>query len=412
MKTRYLLPVLAVLLCLTAAGCGQTVVTGWEQLDGGLSYRLADGTLHTGFLDLNGNRYYFLPNGAMATGWQQIEGHTYYFNSDGNMTTGWLEAGGNRYYLQQNGGLYTGWLNLDSQQYHFREDGTMTTGLAEIGGEVYLFTDDGPLAEGWFSAADQVYYADASGHPSKGWLELDGFRYYFDDSGIMVTGWQEISDLPYYFRSDGSMATGRVTIDGTVRFFAGNGQEFLLVNPWNFVPEGYDPEIKIVEQGHSIAAEAYDALREMLADCRAAGLSPIICSAYRTIGEQEILFNRKVKYYLNKNYSQQEAEALAATSVAVPGTSEHQLGLAVDIVDKYHQLLDETQAERPTQKWLMENSWRYGFILRYPVGSTELTGIIYEPWHYRYIGKEIAADVYASGLCLEAYLDALTLASG
>jgi len=90
--------------------------------------------------------------------------------------------------------------------------------------------------------------------------------------------------------------------------------------------------------------------------------------------------------------------------VAVPGTSEHQLGLAVDIVDLDHQLLDETQEDTPVQRWLLAHSWEYGFILRYPSEKSELTGIIYEPWHYRYVGKEHAKVMFQQGVCLEEYV--------
>ena len=79
-----------------------------------------------------------------------------------------------------------------------------------------------------------------------------------------------------------------------------------------------------------------------------------------------------------------------------------------DIVDKAYQTLDEHQAEMPAQKWLMENSWKYGFILRYPVGKTDVTGIIYEPWHYRYVGLELAEELHELGLTLEEYLQMLT----
>ena len=88
------------------------------------------------------------------------------------------------------------------------------------------------------------------------------------------------------------------------------------------------------------------------------------------------------------------AEEAAADEVARPGTSEHQLGLAVDIVDVNYQLLDTNQENTAVQKWLLENSWRYGFILRYPTDQTDVTGIVYEPWHYRYVGKEYAQDIY------------------
>ena len=93
------------------------------------------------------------------------------------------------------------------------------------------------------------------------------------------------------------------------------------------------------------------------------------------------------------------------TVVALPGTSEHQTGLALDIVDAGYQELDEAQENTPVQQWLMRNSWRYGFILRYPTGKSNITGIIYEPWHYRYVGRDAARAIYESGLCLEEYLE-------
>ena len=102
--------------------------------------------------------------------------------------------------------------------------------------------------------------------------------------------------------------------------------------------------------------------------------------------------------------TQEQAEAETAKSVAVPGTSEHQLGLALDIVDKSYQMLEEDQQDTPAQQWLMANCWRYGFILRFPKDKEAVTGITYEPWHYRYVGEEVAKTITEGGLCLEEYL--------
>ena len=104
--------------------------------------------------------------------------------------------------------------------------------------------------------------------------------------------------------------------------------------------------------------------------------------------------------------SQEEAAAEAGTVVAVPGTSEHQIGLAVGIVPSQYMNLDEKQMEAEDQQWLMENSWRYGFILRYPLNKSDITGIIFEPWHYRYVGKEAAKEIYEQDITLEEYLGA------
>ena len=105
-------------------------------------------------------------------------------------------------------------------------------------------------------------------------------------------------------------------------------------------------------------------------------------------------------------YSYDEAYAEASKSVAIPGTSEHQLGLAVDIVDNSNWNLNTSQEKTKTQKWLMEHCWEYGFILRFPNGTTDITGIIYEPWHYRYVGVEISMELRDLGITLEEYLGA------
>ena len=101
---------------------------------------------------------------------------------------------------------------------------------------------------------------------------------------------------------------------------------------------------------------------------------------------------------------QARAEQEAARWVARPGASEHQAGLAVDIVDISYQLLDEAQEDTPVQQWLMAHCADYGFILRYPTDKSALTGVAYEPWHYRYVGAEAARAIMDGGLCLEEYL--------
>lgn len=177
-----------------------------------------------------------------------------------------------------------------------------------------------------------------------------------------------------------------------------------LVNPWNRMPDGYVPELVTLTNGQQVDARCYPALQQMMDDCRAAGLKPIICSSYRPWETQVRLFNTDVEKYKQQGMTQEQAEAETAKSVAVPGTSEHQLGLAVDIVDQSYQLLHETQQDTPAQQWLMANCWRYGFILRFPKDKESVTGITYEPWHYRYVGEEAARAITESGMCLEEYL--------
>lgn len=179
----------------------------------------------------------------------------------------------------------------------------------------------------------------------------------------------------------------------------------ILVNAWNTVPEGYDITSYQLDNGHAVDERCYPQLQKMMDACRAAGYYPVICSSYRSLEDQERLFDEKVSEYISQGYA--DAWAEAEKVVAPPGTSEHQLGLAVDIVDLNNQHLDETQEETAVQQWLMHNSWRYGFILRYPNEKSEITGMIYEPWHYRYVGEAAAKYIYENGLCLEEYLELL-----
>ncbi len=180
--------------------------------------------------------------------------------------------------------------------------------------------------------------------------------------------------------------------------------QLLLVNPWNEMPEDYEVTLKALPDGQKVDERAYDDLNAMLEACRDAGLRPKICSSYRTQAKQTYLYNNKITRLRNAGYSKAAALEEAGRWVARPGTSEHQLGLALDIVSSSYQALTKKQEKTAEQKWLMEHCWEYGFILRYPSDKSEITGIGYEPWHYRYVGREVALDVRESGLCFEEYL--------
>ena len=179
----------------------------------------------------------------------------------------------------------------------------------------------------------------------------------------------------------------------------------LLVNPWNPLPEDHAVELAALGNGHAVDARICHDLRQMMDDCRAAGLEPVICSSYRTQETQQRLYENKIRRLMDTGLPREEAAAQAGTVVAVPGTSEHQTGLALDIVDASYQVLDSAQASTAVQQWLMEHSWEYGFVLRYPDEKSEITGIIYEPWHYRYVGRKAAGEMRELGLCLEEYLE-------
>ena len=327
------------------------------------------------------------------SGWQEQNGQRWYLDEAGQRLTGWQTLDGSRYYFSSDGILLTGWLQLDGKCYYLGTDGTLCTGLTEVDGRNYLLSSDGALQSGgWTDQGDSRYYLNADGSVYIGWLELDGAR--------------------YYLKEDGTMARGKCEIDGTAHYFTSTGAYILLVNPWNPMPEDY--EMDLVELGTGIAVSGmkvdrscYDSLVQMIQDCKKAGYEVCVLSSYRSVDYQTGLFNKKVNYYLGLGYSAAEAQAKAATIVAVPGTSEHHSGLAVDIIDTQLWSLVEEQEDLEGQKWLMENCWRYGFILRYPKDKIDITGIIYEPWHYRYVGREMALAIRDSGLCLEEYLETL-----
>jgi len=172
--------------------------------------------------------------------------------------------------------------------------------------------------------------------------------------------------------------------------------EYLLVNAEHSIGD-YVPELSALEGGHLFDSRALAQLEQFIAAARDAGHSVFLSSAYRSYSEQEYLFNRKVSQYGGN-------EAVAATIVARPGTSEHQSGLSCDITDRYYELKDASLENTALFKWMSEHCAEFGFILRYPSGKEEITGVIYEPWHFRYVGVEAATYIVENDLCLEEFL--------
>lgn len=178
----------------------------------------------------------------------------------------------------------------------------------------------------------------------------------------------------------------------------------LLVNPTNPLPENFSVQLEQVTDGYQVDARIADSLRRMFNHAKGDGINLMICSAYRAPEYQEGLFQAKKQEYLNAGWGEEEAIAATATIIAKPGTSEHHTGLALDIVTPSYQSLNDGFADTPAFGWLSEHAAEYGFILRYPSDKQDITQIIYEPWHYRYVGVDVAQEIKASGYCLEEYL--------
>lgn len=181
-----------------------------------------------------------------------------------------------------------------------------------------------------------------------------------------------------------------------------NGWNLILVNRDSYIPDDYQVELTELSNGKKVDSRIYPELQEMFNDARAQGYGLFVREGYRTQEEQQQLMDEKIEAYENEGKSKSEAKKLAEQWVAIPGTSEHQLGIAVDIN------ADTTKSSSDdVYNWLAENAHTYGFIKRYPSNKTDITGVINEPWHYRYVGKEAASKIYSQGICLEEYIDTL-----
>lgn len=177
-----------------------------------------------------------------------------------------------------------------------------------------------------------------------------------------------------------------------------------LVNHTHPLPDDFTVELGTLPNGLQFDARAIDQLEKMLDDGNASGLQLMVCSAYRSIARQDQLFEQMKQQYIAQGMTEQEAYDKTSTIRTPHACSEHSSGLAADIVAVNYQTLDDGFGDTPEAKWLAAHAVEYGFILRYPKDKEDITGIIWEPWHFRYVGVENAQKIKDSGLCLEEYL--------
>ncbi len=394
-------------------------VIGWQTIEDTIYYFDEDAAMATHWQDIDGSRYYFGGDGVMATGWKNVGDIRCYFAPDGSLHTGWLELDEKRYYLEENGAMVSGWFTQDGETYYFGENGAMLTGWNRLNENTYLFEENGHLVTGYVTLdGDQYYFLEdgimftgwedteagrrhygEDGIRSIGWTEIDGKLYLLNQDGIMQTGWQQVGEYRYYLQEDGSAAVGPTQIDGELYHFTPKGIQVVLVNSSHYVPDYYNSDLVTYTGWHQVSRVALEPLTKMLEDLVAAGYKYEFNSAYRSIAAQKEILSLRTQEHIDRGYSPEEAYAEARSTVALPGTSEHHLGLAVDI-------LNNKREEKQALDWLGEHCWEYGFILRYAEEKAHITGIIYEPWHFRYVGREVSMDMKDSGLCLEEYLGA------
>lgn len=176
-----------------------------------------------------------------------------------------------------------------------------------------------------------------------------------------------------------------------------------LVNSETKLPEDYRITLKSIDEYREFDSRAISYLNDMIKAMKSQGIQNIwVQSAYRSVEEQRKIYNNKVAEYKRQGKTEEEAKRLTEKVINKPGYSEHNLGLAVDF-NYVNNDFENTKAF----KWLKENAEDYGFIFRYPKEKENITKVTYEPWHWRYIGKENAKKMNELGLCLEEYIEYL-----
>lgn len=190
--------------------------------------------------------------------------------------------------------------------------------------------------------------------------------------------------------------------------FSRDDWKLVLINKQHPIPDNYEfslGNIKTVKGTMKCDERIIDELLSMMQAAKKDGITLAVCSPYRDLNYQEVLFNRKIEAYMKKGMSYMDAYIISSKAVTVPGASEHQIGLAIDIVSDDYTDLDEGFADTDAGRWLAEHSCEYGFILRYPAGKEYITSIEFEPWHFRYVGKDAAMVITKEGITLEEFWD-------
>ena len=193
--------------------------------------------------------------------------------------------------------------------------------------------------------------------------------------------------------------------DNTDASFDSGDWKLTLVNKQHPIPEDYEFQLGTIHGNMKCDVRVMNDLLDMFKGAKKDGVNLVLCSPYRDMDRQKMLFGRKITYLMKKGDSYMDAYKEASQAVTVPGASEHQIGLAFDIISNDHQTLDEGFEDTTEGKWLMDNSYKYGFILRYMKGKEDITGIEYEPWHYRYVGVKAATIMHEQGITLEEFWD-------
>lgn len=181
----------------------------------------------------------------------------------------------------------------------------------------------------------------------------------------------------------------------------------VLVNPDHPVTEDFKVDLTMTRYGYEVDSRIVDDVDALINAAAKDNVSLLICYGYRTLEQSRQLFEKQLNRQLARGLSQEEALAEAKRWVAPPGTSDHHTGLALDIVTPEHQVLNHEFFNTPAGQWMAAHSWEYGFVIRFPEDKQDITGITYEPWHLRFVGKEHARAMFENNECLEEYVERL-----
>ncbi|MGI5985278.1 MAG: M15 family metallopeptidase [Oscillospiraceae bacterium] len=179
--------------------------------------------------------------------------------------------------------------------------------------------------------------------------------------------------------------------------------QLILVNKERVVPADFTVDL-ITFDNVRVDCRISDMLRDMLNDAKKDGIDIAICSGYRSVSEQRQIYEAKVSSFLTQGYNEEASKINTNQYIQPPGASEHHTGLAVDLQTGGKPALDESFAQTPAYEWLKENAAKYGFIERYPKDKSDITGVFWEPWHFRYVGPSNAKAITSMGICLEEYV--------
>jgi D-alanyl-D-alanine carboxypeptidase len=192
--------------------------------------------------------------------------------------------------------------------------------------------------------------------------------------------------------------------DEAVETLSKDDWQLMLVNKQHPIPDGYEFTPAVIKGSMKCDERILSDLKAMMKAAQDDGVNLVVSSSYRDYSRQTYVFNRKIDYYMEKGYSYLEAYKLASVTVTIPDASEHQIGLAFDITSTSYSQLEIDFGDTKAGKWLAAHCAEYGFILRYPLGKEDITGIQYEPWHFRYVGKTAATEIMEQGITLEEFV--------